>query len=441
MRISDAFHSRFSALVPTVLAVVGTLCLAVSPALAEPTSLTAFFEENPRYEVLPAPYFDDALTEASHLDVELRPYSFMPRHSAWYAEIDTGTVKRVPARGTSTARVWRDFLALGSRPVERVELRLFAQDRTGAHLVSRVTLPAIRPTRFTSHYQRGPRARQVSEAWGEDGAWMVLIQGRYAPAFWRVPEPVVYVGGDFLYQRIEGLVRYLRTHGVNVWGFKPDFSRDAEESLLEMTRNDWPTMRRFLDRIDARPAHMVGLCLGGIHARGMAHLQHQARSERRIHTVTSVGAPHNGSELADLYNAVELVPQLHRLMTGDPNVHKYKDSRPDMAAFNRQVPTPPGLPHLSVVLNAHRCGIDRRYLESDWVMRVMRAAELGISPADVETDGLILVEGQAYGEVAATWETDHAGMINDGRSSTHFDAYRAHLKLAEMLHRRHRPTP
>lgn len=443
MRISDAFQCAVLRALPLALTVVGPIGAAIAPAAAQ-EPLTAFFEQNPRYEVLPAPYFESAASDASYLDLELRPYAFLPRHSAWYAEIDTGVVQRVPAAGgASTAKVWKGFLSLGDRPISKVEVRLYAQDRTGAHLVSRIPLSAVRKTRFSAHYQRGPRAKQVATGWGEDGAWMVLIQGRYAPAFWRVPEPVVYVGGDFLYQRVEGLVRYLRTHGVNAWGFKPDFSRDADESLLEMTQNDWPVMRRFLERIDERPAHLVGLCLGGIHARGLAHLEHEAPGGRRlIGTVTSVGAPHRGSELADLYNAIDLVPQVHRLLTGDPNVHKYKDDRPAMADFNRRIPLTPGVPHLSVVLNAHRVGIDRRYLESDWIMRLMRAQELGVSPAEVETDGLILVEGQAFGEVASRWETDHAGMINDGRSSTHFDAYRAHLALVEQLHQRHRPqTP
>lgn len=439
------FYARFRPFL-TSLACVSLMCgLAAAPApvQAATATVTDFLQANPRYAVLPAPYFESRATEASYLDVELRPFSFMPRSASWFAEIDTGTVQRIPARGVSKARQWQGFLPLGSAPVTRAEVRLYQTDETGSHLVARIPMPALRPTRFMSHYQRGPRGRQVSTQWGEDGVWMVLIQGRHAPDFWRVPEPVVYLGGDFLYQRVEGLVRYLRTHGVNAYGFKPDFSRDADESLLAMTRTDWPAMDDFLAHIgQGRPAHLVGLCIGGIHARGLAYRETELEParRRRIRTVTSVGAPHDGSELADLYNAVDLIPQAHRLLTGDPQVHKYKDARHDMADFNRRIPPPADVPHLSVVIKAGPRGVDPRYDQSEWALRQLRARETGGDPRHVETDGLILVEGQAFGEVVTTWESDHAGMINDGRSSTYFDAYRAHLDLVEHLHRRH-PVP
>ena len=40
-----------------------------------------------------------------------------------------------------------------------------------------------------------------------------------------------------------------------------------------------------------------------------------------------------------------------------------------------------------------------------------------------------------HGDRVVTWKTDHAGMINDGRASTYFDAYDAHLRLVESLPR------
>ncbi|MFP5503610.1 MAG: hypothetical protein ACLGIN_14060, partial [Candidatus Sericytochromatia bacterium] len=110
--------------------------------------------------------------------------------------------------------------------------------------------------------------------------------------------------------------------------------------------------------------------------------------------------------------------------------------RPAMAAFNRAVPKAAGFPYYDVVLDPGPHRIDPRYDGMDWTLKQMVAAETG-QPADqVKTDGLITVSCQAFGDRLATWPSDHAGMINDGLSSTRFDAHRAHLELVMALEAR-----
>jgi hypothetical protein len=94
-----------------------------------------------------------------------------------------------------------------------------------------------------------------------------------------------------------------------------------------------------------------------------------------------------------------------------------------MVAFNRQVGD---VKFRGVVLDAHDRPLDRRYDVTATALRWLEGP-------GVHTDGLILSEGQAFGKPLAVWNTDHAGMINDGLAGTYFDAYAAHAKLLEGL--------
>lgn len=420
------------------LAAAALLCTLAAPAAASGDALGAFFAERPRYAVLPAPYFEPGTRPESYLEVNLNARAWVGAGVAWHAEIDTGVVQRVPATGTSKTAGWAGFLPLGDRPVAKAELRIYAHEHGATRQVARVAIPRIVPTRFSTAFARGLYGRQVARDWGEDGAWLVLLQLRHAPDFFRRPEPIFYVGGDFNYQRIEGVVRYLRTHGVNAIGYKPDFDRDHDEGFLDMARHDMADVRRFLALAGGdRPADVVGLCVGGLYARGLAFAERRELKPARplVKSVTTVGTPHHGSELADIYNAVELLPAMHRLVTGNPNIHKYKDSRHDVAAFNAEVGSVPEVPHGSVVLDPQGERPDPRYDTTDWPLKWLIAWETGVKAETVATDGLITIVGQVHGRHLATWKCDHAGMINDGRSATYFNAYRAHLELAERLGR------
>jgi hypothetical protein len=413
-------------------------CLFAAPALAETPAEAygRFLAANPRYEVLPAPYFEPGVRPAAFVEVGLNARSYLGPNVAWHAEVDTGTVTRVPARGASRDKGWSGFLPLGDRAIEKAEVRLYAHEHGTVRLAARIALPNIQPTRFNAQYVRGPRARQLGRSWGEDGAWLVLIQLRHRPDFWRRSAPVLYVGGDFNFQRIEGTVRFLRVHGVNALGYKPDYDRDPNEMFLDMARADLPNVRRYLQlAANDRPADVIGMCVGGLHVRGLAWAE---RRELRppnplVASVTTVGTPHTGSELADIYNSIELLPAMHRLVTGDSRIHKYKDSRADVALFHQVVGPLPEVPHGSVVLDPQGERPDPRYDSTDWPLRWLVSAETGVPPESVGTDGLITVSSQRFGDRIVTWKSDHAGMINDGRAATYFDAYQAHLKLVESL--------
>lgn len=411
-------------------------CSWAAPARAADAPLDAFFAGHPCYEVLPAPYFESDLHDASWAEVGLNARSFLGAGVAWHAELDTGIVRRFPAQGTTSAKGWNTFVALGESPVAHAELRLYAHEHGTERLAARIALPRLVPERFVSTYVRGPFARQLSPIWGEDGAWLVLLQGRYKPAFWRHAEPVLYVGGDFNYRRIEGVVRFLRTHGVNALGYKPDYDRNQAESFLDMAQADLADIRSLITlAAGGRPTDVVGMCVGGLYARGLAYAERRVARPAKplVASVTTVGTPHQGSELADIYNSVGVLPLLHRFVTGGAAIHKYKDSRLDVQRLDRVVGTIPEVPTGSVVLDPAGHPLDPRYLATAWPLRWLVAAETGVRPETVGTDGLITVAGQSFGKPMATWTTDHAGMINDGFASTYFDAYSAHLRLIDAL--------
>ena len=162
--------------------------------------------------------------------------------------------------------------------------------------------------------------------------------------------------------------------------------------------------------LSGSPAHALGLCLGGLHLRAMANA---AAGHEPFLSLTTVGTPNRGSELADAYNGLRLG-------------HRFKDARADVACFNALPQS--GLPVRSVVLQASHA-LDVRYMLTAPLQQALHGAETHAWPWQVPTDGLLLAEDQALGEVAAVWDTDHAGMINEGRAASYFDAYAAYEAL------------
>lgn len=442
--------------------------VAMTPHLPPaPTPVVQFLAAHPRYAVLPAPYFEPGTDARAYLDLAVRTRAFVPGHPHCQLEVDAGSVTRLEPGpdGNFTA-----FIPLVDKPLTHVEVRLYQDDdrisvestrhrvglehaaspvsrdnapRFGStrhgvrrHLVARFPL-YLRPWRYVTQYTRGPFAHQISREWGEDGTMLVLLQRHYPATYDRLKHPVLYVGGDFNYQHIEGLVRYFRTHGVDALGYKPDYDRKEGETMLQMAEADYPDVRRWLELASgAHSAHIIGLCVGGLLVRG---LEHEDRIRREpgwpslFASLTTVGTPNTGSRLADLYNGMTLAPTLHRLLTGDPHIHQYKDARQAMTAFNRAVGLRPEAPTRCVVLDAANRPLDNRYWFTNWPLKWLTGAEEGRAPATVHTDGLILSDGQALGRPFATWNTDHAGMINDGRAGSYFDAYAAHSALLDAL--------
>jgi hypothetical protein len=400
---------------------------------APPSPVAVYLAAHPRYAVLPTPYFEPATADANYLDLDLKPASFLGHGRPWSIEIEANGTTRIPARGSSTAGSCSAFLPLGPQSPHTVVVKLFTYEQGERKLAARFPL-AVRPRRFAALYTRGPFAKQVSTRWGEDGCALVLIQRHYPASFTALRHPVLYVGGDFNYQRIEGLVRYFRTHGVNAFGYKPDYDRNADESLLAMGKADRVDAKQWLAlAAGGAPAHVVGLCLGGLHSRAMKYAEQGLAGPSMFASLSTVGTPHQGSALADIYNAVPALPMLHRWVTGDGRIHRYKDARIEMRAFNQQVGLQIGVPTRCIVLDATGRTLDPRYALTAPPLQWLQARETASDPRSVHTDGLILSDGQALGTPFATWQTDHAGMINDGLASTYFDAYAAHQALLRAL--------
>lgn len=413
-----------------LLALALGLALPAAPALAAP--LDEFFAAHPDYAVLPTPYFEQATREASYLEVLIHAPAFVPPGVPWRAEIDAGRRLQVPAAGHTTDRTWQGFLELGSAPVPRATVSIYTLEHGTERLVARVGLGSVRPQRFSATYQRGPFAKQASREWGEDGIWLVLLQMRHAPEFRRSSEPLLYIGGDFYLKRIERLVRFMRVSGYNALGYRPAYERRAE-SLAEMGRLDLPDVHRLLTiAAPGRLAHAIGVCVGGLHARALAHAD-AASGARRIASVTGIGTPNLGSELADLYNRTPLLSKLEQLATGGPERHPFKDAGQPIIDFNRDIRPAPGVPQRMVVLDTAGMAIDDKYVPSEWLLQLLVGAQTGRRPGSIPSDGLLTVESQELGPRFATWRCDHSGMLNYGRTSETFDAYAAHRALAATV--------
>ncbi|HEY9721363.1 MAG TPA: hypothetical protein V6D47_05075 [Oscillatoriaceae cyanobacterium] len=412
------------------LAAVAVLALAcAAPAKAAP--LDDFFTAHPRFAILPAPYFDPDRTTAAYADVHLAATAFVPAGTPWYAtlsfESDHGEgYMRFPDEGTTTASGWNAFLPLGDRRIENATLSICTETPTALTEVGDIQL-SVHRTRFSSLYRRGQRARQCSWRWGEDGAWLVVLQQRYAPDFYRSATPTLYLGGDFHYERVEDLVRFLRTHGVDALGYKPDYARAM--SLLQMAQTDWPDVRQYLNLTGTHNTRLVGLCLGGLIARGLAHV---SQPEDRVLSVTTIGTPNRGSLMAELYNRMDWLQSLNRVIVGEAGSHPYQDAQDAVQAFNQAIGPCP-VPLSSVTLDAAGHRLDPRYWLMDGPLRWVTGFEAHQNPSNLHTDGLILSEDQPIGRSLGVWNTDHAGMINEGRASEYFDAYEAHLKLVQTL--------
>lgn len=375
-----------------------------------------FLAAHPAFAVLPAPYFESRRSDRAYLDLDLNPRAFIGSNVPWRVELEGGGETTVLARGVNGC--CRAFMPVAGQTFDVV---LYREGEDGP--AARFPLYA-HPERFTTQYTAGPYTHQASRAWGEDGAAIVLIQERYPARFDAMRHPVLYVGGDFNYQHVEGLVRYFRTHGVDAWGYKPEYDRDADEPMDALARHEQPALKAFLD-LEPAP-HLVGLCVGGLYVRALEHdLPHAFTS------LTTIGTPHQGSKLAAFYNHTPVVPALHRWLTGDAHAHRYKDASDAVQAFNARVGTHPRVPSRWVVLDDGGHTPDPRYDLTDFALKAWR--DPGLTPSEVHTDGLILSAGQALGAPFTVWNTDHAGMINDGLASTYFDAYRAHHQLLRTL--------
>lgn len=411
---------------------IGAASLAGIPA-AQASEAAGFFAARPEYAVLPPAYFDPAIAEASDFEAHLDAGAFLPPGTPWRAELEVGRTIRVPATGYATQRVWEGHFPLGTAPVPRARMRLFALERGVEREVVTVGLGTVRPTRFQSRYERGPFARQRSRDWGEQGLWLVLIQRRHAPSFSRLSAPVLYVGGDFGLGRIDRVVRYLRTHGYNVYGYNPAYGRRAE-SLAEIGQHDLPEVRAFLSTIaPGQRAHLVGICVGGLVARSMAATDAALPGRRAIASVTGIGTPNGGVELADLYNGIPHLSTAVSWALSQPERQSFKDTAGALAGFGEQVRDPADVPRRMVVLDAGDMRVDDAYAQSGPLLQLVVGLQRGQAPWTVRTDGLVTIESQSMDGRFDTWRCDHSGMLNKGRTAETFDAYAAHRALLDSI--------
>jgi triacylglycerol lipase len=159
------------------------------------------------------------------------------------------------------------------------------------------------------------------------------------------------------------------------------------------------------------PVHLIGHSMGGLDARfAVTHLGTAAR------TVTSVGTPHRGSPVADVFARVMRPGAVRDLTTAA------------CARFNQMTPDVPGVRYFSVA------GV----IGPGWMTAGWAAPHRLVRRADGPNDGVVSVASATWGERCDTWPGDHLNLVNwPNRRMVRADAWpdrgADYLRLLEQL--------
>ena len=216
------------------------------------------------------------------------------------------------------------------------------------------------------------------------------------------PLPVVLVHGLFGFDRIgvpgarfdyfRGISAHLATLGCHAHAVK-----------LPMASSVPARAKALVAAIDALPHERIDLVahsLGGLDARyALAHLG----LATRVRSLVTIGTPHHGSPLADLFHEGQL-DWLRRLVgvLGLPVTALEWLSSSALDKFNRDVPDVPGVRYACVVGGLKKGSpIPMALMASHaWLERVAGA-----------NDGVVPVRSQFWGETIAEIDADHFAQI------------------------------
>lgn len=194
--------------------------------------------------------------------------------------------------------------------------------------------------------------------------------------------------------------------------------------------------------------HIVGHSMGGLDARYAVSPANQENIADRVASVTTIGTPHRGSQVADVLTADNwfdrLKPFLPQLVGPLQDLVQHVDLKTggiqDLTAnaaaeFNRRHTDHPAVQYFSYV------GSGRKGSRSTCKLLVPTAMIIRLRSMSAN-DGLVTVESAKWGQVVAEWPADHADEIGhdlDGgpiAKPQTFDHHAAYRSLVTMLAQR-----
>jgi triacylglycerol lipase len=188
-------------------------------------------------------------------------------------------------------------------------------------------------------------------------------------------------------------------------------------------------LRELINRWTDEPINIVAHSMGGLDAR---YLVTHLGMAGRVRSLTTIGAPHRGTYMADWFvaNFHRRIPLLLALEALGVNVDGFRDCRPSACqAFNESTPDMPGVRYFSFggsVAPRH-------------VIPPLRRAAALLASVEGPNDGLVSTASARWGEYLGTIRADHFVQTPDlaytcaGQS---FDALEFYVRLLEDLARR-----
>lgn len=173
---------------------------------------------------------------------------------------------------------------------------------------------------------------------------------------------------------------------------------------------------------------IIGHSLGGLDARYVA-----ARTPvgAQIAAVVTVGTPHRGTPLADIFDGGRLrwPYRLARFLRLPVAAVSWL-STAGAARFNREVPDVPGVYYASVISAKRQNGA-----ESSPMSPMLRATHWYLQRTG-PNDGVVPLESQRWGEVLLESDVDHLAQIGWGRGPPGFVAHEMYADVVSLVSQR-----
>ncbi len=220
----------------------------------------------------------------------------------------------------------------------------------------------------------------------------------------RLDAPIVLVHGLFGFDRL----------GLGRWTVLPYFRRIPEAMRAAGNRVVVPRVHplagmerrvaELAEHLEAvcpeGPLHIIGHSMGGLDAR---LLLSEATWRRRVLSLTTIGTPHRGTALADLWRARLGLPSGIVRRMGLDHDGLLAVTRRRARAFDRSHPEPPGVVCHSIAGNP----------ADEDVCLPMRPFHCELSRHEGPNDGLVPMESAlGFGDPSPPWPIDHLRQMN-----------------------------
>ncbi|MFG0251939.1 MAG: esterase/lipase family protein [Phycisphaerales bacterium JB038] len=225
-----------------------------------------------------------------------------------------------------------------------------------------------------------------------------------ADEYRRLRAPIVLAHGLLGFDRL----RLLGVPTVSYFRLIPDYLRRLGNEVVQTrvpATGSIEVRARALDAeltrlLGTRPCHLLGHSMGGLDARYF--ITHLGGAER-VRSLTTLGTPHRGTIIADLFRRSSggrrLLGLARRFGLSDAPARDLGTEH--MARFNDQTPDDPRVRYFSVA------GV-KPVGQMDLLLRPSaRILQRAAGP----NDGLVSVTSAAWGEASLVWPCDHVDMV------------------------------